>query len=255
MRFNEEAMLDEVFERLDEMTELLKPGKVLAFEHKEYRWTLAKLEQVPKVLARFQKLPGVGDEEKVKKSYDIKKSYADGENPERRRVPDSLNVGQVVTGVVKNVKQPYGVFVNLGECDGLLHRSSMRLETTQLPSELFEVGDEIEVLVLKIDRERNLVSLASNEAYAGVVKVGRRKVPDSLCVGQSVTGEVTNVDQPYGVFVNLGECDGLLHRSQMPLERSQRPSDLCKVGDEVELVVLTIDRETNGVTLRYRSVQ
>ena len=254
-RFNDEGMVDEVFELLDEMTELLKPGKVLAFETNDYGWTLARLEQFPEVLARFQKLPGVGDQEGVKKSYDGRKGYAGGENLERRKVPDSLNVGQVVTGVVKNVEQPYGVFVNLGECDGLLHRSLMRLEASQLPSELFGVGDKIEVLVLKIDRERNLVSLGSNDAFAAVVKVNRRKVPESLREGQIVIGEVKNVDQPYGVFVNLGECDGLLHRSQMPLERTQRPSDLCKVGDEIELIVLAIDRKNKKVSLRYKDSQ
>ena len=215
---------------------------------------VARLEPPPKWLARVQKLLNAGDQGSGTKSKDIKKAYADRGNLERRKVPDNLSVGQVVTGIVKSVEQPYGVFVNLGDCDGLLHKSKMPLSRTQLPSALCKVGDEIEVIVVKIDHERGLVSLASKEAYTQQRNLERRKVPDSLSVGQVVTGIVKNVEQPYGVFVNLGDCDGLLHRSRMPLERTQLPSVLCKVGDEIEVIVLTIDRKSNKVSVGHREV-
>ena len=253
-RLDDEEMVEDVFEQLEEMAEQLKSGGMLSFEPKDDSWIVARVNQAPKWRERLQKLLTTGDQENAKKSKDIKKAHTDWENLERRNVPDSLSIGQVVTGMVKNVDQSYGVFVNLGECDGLLHRSKMPLERTQLPSALFKVGDEVEVIVVKIDHERNLVSLASQEAYPQRRNLERRKVPDNLSVGQVVTGMVKNVDQPYGVFVNLGECDGLLHRSKMPLERTQLPSALFKVGDEVEVIVLTIDRNGDKVSLGYREV-
>ena len=253
-RFNDEEIMEEAFERLKEMAEGLKPGGVLSFEPKDYSRMVARLEPSPKWLARVQKLLNAGDQGSGTKSNDIKKAYADRGNLEHRKVPDNLSVGQVVTGIVKNVEQPYGVFVNLGDCDGLLHKSKMPLSRTQLPSALCKVGDEIEVIVVKIDHERGLVSLASKEAYTQQRNLERRKVPDSLSVGQVVTGIVKNVEQPYGVFVNLGDCDGLLHRSRMPLERTQLPSVLCRVGDEIEVIVLTIDRKSNKVSVGHREV-
>ena len=253
-RFDDEKVVEEVFERLEEMAEALKPGGVLSFEPKDYNRMVARLDLPPKWFARVQKLLNAGDQGSDTKLKDTKsvRLYTDRGNLERRKVPDSLSVGQVVTGIVKSVEHPYGVFVNLGECDGLLHRSTMPLSRTQLPSDLYKVGDEIEVIVVKIDHERSRVSLASKEAYAQKGNLERRKVPDSLSVGQVVTGIVKNVEHSYGVFVNLGECDGLLHRSKMPLSRTQLPSVLCKVGDEIEVIVVTIDRKSNKVSVGYR---
>ena len=164
---------------------------------------------------------------------------------EREALLENLEEGQIVKGVVKNLTD-YGAFINLGGIDGLLHITDLAWRRVKHPSELLNVGDEIEARVLKFDRERNRVSLGMKQLGDDPWIDLPRRYPEST----RVFGKVTNITD-YGAFVELEEgVEGLVHVSEMDwTNKNIHPTKICHIGDEVEVMVLDIDEERRRISL------
>jgi small subunit ribosomal protein S1 len=170
---------------------------------------------------------------------------------EREELLANLEEGQIVKGVVKNLTD-YGAFVNLGGIDGLLHITDLAWKRVKHPSEILNVGDEIEARVLKFDRERNRVSLGMKQLEEDPWVDLPRRYPEST----RVFGKVTNITD-YGAFVELEEgVEGLVHVSEMDwTNKNVHPSKIVHVGDEVEVMVLDIDPERRRISLGIKQCQ
>jgi small subunit ribosomal protein S1 len=170
---------------------------------------------------------------------------------EREQLLETLEEGQVVKGIVKNLTD-YGAFVNLGGLDGLLHITDLAWKRVKHPSEMLNVGDEIEARVLKFDRERNRVSLGLKQLGDDPWEDLPRRYPE----GTRVFGKVTNLTD-YGAFVELEEgVEGLVHVSEMDwTNKNVHPTKICHVGDEVEVMVLDIDEERRRISLGMKQCQ
>jgi small subunit ribosomal protein S1 len=164
---------------------------------------------------------------------------------EREALLENLQEGQIVSGIVKNLTD-YGVFVDLGGIDGLLHITDMAWKRVKHPSEIVNVGDEIDVKVLKFDRERNRVSLGIKQLGQDPWADLARRYP----AGTRLFGKVTNIAD-YGCFVEIEEgVEGLVHVSEMDwTNKNVNPSKMVHVGQEVEVMVLDIDEERRRISL------
>jgi small subunit ribosomal protein S1 len=164
---------------------------------------------------------------------------------EREALLESLEEGQIIKGVVKNLTD-YGAFINLGGIDGLLHITDIAWRRVKHPSEVLNVGDEVEARVLKFDRERNRVSLGLKQLGEDPWDDLPRRYPE----GTRVFGKVTNITD-YGAFVEIEEgVEGLVHVSEMDwTNKNVHPSKVCHVGDEVEVMILDIDAERRRISL------
>ncbi|MEA2094752.1 MAG: 30S ribosomal protein S1 [Pseudomonadota bacterium] len=164
---------------------------------------------------------------------------------EREALLESLQEGLVIKGIVKNLTD-YGVFVDLGGIDGLLHITDMAWRRVKHPSEIVNVGDEIDVKVLKFDRERNRVSLGMKQLGQDPWADLGRRYPS----GVRLFGKVTNIAD-YGCFVEIEEgVEGLVHVSEMDwTNKNINPSKVVHVGQEVEVTVLEIDEERRRISL------
>ncbi len=164
---------------------------------------------------------------------------------EREQLLESLQEGNQVKGIVKNLTD-YGAFVDLGGIDGLLHITDMAWKRVKHPSEVVNVGDEIDVKILKFDRERQRVSL-------GIKQLGddpwhdlaRRYTP-----GTRLFGKITNIAD-YGCFVEIEEGgEGLVHVSEMDwTNKNVNPAKIVQIGEEVEVMVIDIDEERRRISL------
>jgi small subunit ribosomal protein S1 len=164
---------------------------------------------------------------------------------EREQLLERLQEGAVVKGVVKNLTD-YGAFVDLGGIDGLLHITDMAWKRVRHPSEVVNVGDELEVRVLRFDRERNRVSLGLKQLGEDPwVNIGRR-----YPTGTRLFGKVSNVTD-YGCFVEIEPgVEGLVHVSEMDwTNKNVNPSKVVQVGDEVGVMVLDVDEERRRISL------
>lgn len=164
---------------------------------------------------------------------------------EREQLLENLEEGQTVKGIVKNLTD-YGAFIDLGGVDGLLHITDMAWKRVKHPSEIVSIGDEIDVKVLKFDRERSRVSL-------GLKQTGDdpwMAIKERYAEGTHLKGKVTNLAD-YGCFVEIEEgVEGLVHVSEMDwTNKNIHPSKVCNVGDEVEVMVLDIDPERRRISL------
>jgi small subunit ribosomal protein S1 len=170
---------------------------------------------------------------------------------ERTELLEKLQEGAVVKGVVKNLTD-YGAFVDLGGIDGLLHITDMAWKRVKHPSEVVNVGDEIDVRILKFDRERQRVSLGikqlGNDPWQ---QIGRR-----YPTGTRLFGKVTNIAD-YGCFVEIEEgVEGLVHVSEMDwTNKNVNPSKVVHIGQEVEVMVLDIDEERRRISLGIKQCQ
>ncbi|RJX31285.1 MAG: 30S ribosomal protein S1 [Desulfarculus sp.] len=176
----------------------------------------------------------------------------ESEREEKKR--DTLQVleeGRVMSGVVKNITD-YGVFVDLGGIDGLLHITDMSWGRVGHPSEMFAIGDEIQVKVLNFDRERERVSLGLKQLKEDPWSHAAEKYP----VGTRVSGRVVSLAD-YGAFVEVEEgIEGLIHVSEMSWTRKVRhPSKIVSVGDTIEAVVLSINPEQKRISLGMKQVE
>lgn len=175
-----------------------------------------------------------------------RRSVLEAENSaEREALLESLQEGQQVKGIVKNLTD-YGAFVDLGGVDGLLHITDMAWKRIKHPSEIVNVGDEIDVKILKYDRERNRVSLGLKQLGEDPWVAIKARYPE----GTRVTAKVTNLTD-YGCFAELEEgVEGLVHVSEMDwTNKNIHPSKVVNVGDEVEVQVLDIDEERRRISL------
>ena len=164
---------------------------------------------------------------------------------EREQLLENLQEGQEVKGIVKNLTD-YGAFVDLGGVDGLLHITDMAWKRVKHPSEIVNVGDEINVKVLKYDRERTRVSLGLKQLGADPWVEIASRYPEST----RLSGRVTNLTD-YGCFVEIEEgVEGLVHVSEMDwTNKNIHPSKVVSVGDNVDVMVLDIDEERRRISL------
>ncbi|HEY7883770.1 MAG TPA: 30S ribosomal protein S1 [Cellvibrionaceae bacterium] len=170
---------------------------------------------------------------------------------EREELLATLQEGMAVKGIVKNLTD-YGAFVDLGGVDGLLHITDMAWKRIKHPGEIVNVGDEIDVKVLKFDRERNRVSL-------GLKQLGEDpwlQITGRYPEGARVKAVVTNLTD-YGCFAELEEgVEGLVHVSEMDwTNKNIHPSKVVNVGDEIEVMVLDIDEERRRISLGVKQCQ
>ena len=164
---------------------------------------------------------------------------------ERSALMDNLQEGTVVKGTVKNLTD-YGAFVDLGGIDGLLHITDMAWKRVKHPSEVVQVGAEVEVRILKFDRERSRVSLGLKQLGADPWEnIARRYPPNTR-----VFGKVTNIAD-YGAFVEIEDgVEGLVHVSEMDwTNKNVNPSKVVQTGEEVEVMVLDVDEERRRISL------
>ena len=157
----------------------------------------------------------------------------------------------VVEGIVKNITE-YGCFIDLGGIDGLLHITDMSWGRVNHPSEMFNVGDEIKVMVLKFDKERERVSLGLKQ----ITEDPWRRVAEKFRVGQRVKGRVVSLAD-YGAFIELEDgIEGLVHISEMSwTRRIKHPSKMVSIGDEVEAMIIDIDIENKKISLGMKQVE
>ena len=169
----------------------------------------------------------------------------------KRKTLDKLKVGMIVDGIVKNITE-YGCFVDLGGIDGLLHITDMSWGRVNHPSEMFEVGDEIKVKVLKFDSDSERVSLGLKQISDDPWVTVDRKYQ----VGQRTNGKVVSMAE-YGAFVEIEEgIEGLIHVSEMSWTRKvKHPSKVVSIGDEIEAVILDIDTKSKRISLGMKQTE
>jgi len=175
-----------------------------------------------------------------------RRSVIEAENSaEREELLEKLEEGATAKGIVKNLTD-YGAFVDLGGVDGLLHITDMAWKRVKHPSEVVQVGDEIDVKVLKYDRERSRVSLGIKQLGEDPWADLNRRYPE----GARLFGRITNLTD-YGCFVEIEEgVEGLVHVSEMDwTNKNIHPSKVVNLGDEVEVMVLDIDEERRRISL------
>jgi small subunit ribosomal protein S1 len=169
----------------------------------------------------------------------------------RQQFMDSVKVGDRVNGTVKNLTD-FGAFIDLDGMDGLLHITDMSWGRLGHPSELVKVGQQLEVQVLDINKEKERVSLGLKQLQ----KNPWDQIEERFPAGQKVKGKITNL-VPYGAFVELEEgVEGLIHVSELSwTKRIMRPSDILTVGQEVEAVVLGVNKEEQKISLGLRQLE
>jgi small subunit ribosomal protein S1 len=170
---------------------------------------------------------------------------------QKKKLLAEIEVGQLRTGTVKNIAD-FGAFVDLGGIDGLLHITDMSWGRINHPSDMVKIDDQIEVMVLHVDKEREKIALGLKQKQPSPWQGVEAKYP----VGTRVQGEVVNV-MSYGAFVKLEEgIEGLVHISEMSwTKRINHPSELVQIGDQVEVVVLGINREKQEISLGMKQTQ
>ncbi len=170
---------------------------------------------------------------------------------ERESLLSSLKDGAVVKGVVKNLTD-YGAFVDLGGIDGLLHITDMAWKRVKHPSEIVTVGDEIDVKILRFDKEKTRVSLGIKQLGSDPWEAIARRYPQNT----RLVGKVTNIAD-YGCFVEIEEgVEGLVHVSEMDwTNKNVNPSKVVTVGEEIEVMVLEIDEERRRISLGIKHCQ
>lgn len=164
---------------------------------------------------------------------------------------EQMEEGNLIEGIVKNITE-YGVFIDLGGMDGLLHITDMSWGRVNHPSEMFAIGDMVKVMVLKYDKEKERVSLGLKQITPDPWVEVESKFP----VNTRITGKVVSITN-YGVFVELEKgIEGLVHISEMSWSRHvKHPSKMVALGDEVEAVVLTLDKERKRISLGMKQIE
>ena len=181
-----------------------------------------------------------------------RKVLLEEENAEKKKhTLETLEEGKVLRGVVKNITD-YGAFIDLGGIDGLLHVTDMSWGRAAHPSELFKVNDEVDIVVLKFDRETERVSLGYKQLHADPWTA----VEERYAVGMRISGKVVSLTD-YGAFIELESgVEGLIHVSEMSWsKRVKHPSKLLNVGDGVEAMVLGVDPQARRISLGLKQIE
>ncbi len=170
---------------------------------------------------------------------------------EREELLKNLQEGAQVKGIVKNLTD-YGAFLDLGGIDGLLHITDMAWKRVKHPSDVVEIGEEVEVKVLKFDRERMRVSLGLKQLGEDPWENITRRYP----TGTRIFGKVTNITD-YGCFVEIEDgVEGLVHVSEMDwTNKNVNPGKMVAIGDEVEVMILDLDEERRRISLGMKQCQ
>jgi small subunit ribosomal protein S1 len=170
---------------------------------------------------------------------------------EREALLETIEEGKPIKGVVKNLTD-YGAFLDLGGVDGLLHITDMAWKRVRHPSEVVNVGDEITVMVLKFDKERNRVSLGLKQLGDDPWAEIARRYPE----GSRLNGKISNITD-YGCFVEIEDgVEGLVHVSEMDwTNKNINPASIVALGDEVEVMILDIDEERRRISLGMKQCQ
>jgi small subunit ribosomal protein S1 len=168
-----------------------------------------------------------------------------------RRLFDELKVGDVVRGCIKNITD-YGAFVDLDGFDGLLHVTDMSWGRVTHPNQVVRVGEELTVMVIDIDREKERISLGLKQTMANPWDSIEQRYP----IGACVRGKVVNL-VPYGAFVELQDgVEGLVHVTEISwTKKINKPSDVLKIGQEVDAVVIGIQKEEQKIALGLRQLE
>ncbi len=169
----------------------------------------------------------------------------------REQMRTSLEEGQTIRGAITNITD-YGLFIDLGGMDGLCHITDLSWGRVSHPSKLYTVGEEIEVKILKYDKNSDRVSLGVKQLKSDPWET----VPEQYAAGSRVTGKVVSITD-YGVFVELEEgVEGLVHISEMSWSKKPRhPSKIVAVGEEIEVQVLKVEAETKRISLGMKQLQ
>ncbi len=172
-------------------------------------------------------------------------------NIEREKLLEQLEEGSVVKGIVKNLTD-YGAFIDLGGVDGLLHITDIAWKRVKHPSEVLKIGEEINVKVLRFDRERSRVSLGLKQ----LADDPWTKLQKTCTVGSRVKARVTNLTD-YGCFAEIESgIEGLVHVSEMDwTNKNVHPSKVVQIGDEIEVMILDIDEERRRISLGMKQCQ
>ncbi len=164
---------------------------------------------------------------------------------DRSKLLSDISEGDKLKGLIKNITD-YGVFVDLGGMDGLIHVTDLSWERVNHPSEKFKIGDEIEVVVTKYDKDNNRISLGLKQLTEDPWK----NVDNLYKVGSKITSKISNVAD-YGAFVQLEKgVEGLIHNTELSwVNKNVHPNNLVKVGEEVEVMILEIDHTKRRISL------
>jgi small subunit ribosomal protein S1 len=169
----------------------------------------------------------------------------------KEKILSEIEVGQLRKGIVKNIAD-FGVFVDLGGLDGLLHISDLSWGRISHPSEVVELDQEIECVVVGVDKEQEKISLGFKQKTSSPWEDVEQRYP----IGAKVKGKVVNV-MSYGVFVRLEDgIEGLVHISEMSwTKRLSHPGEIVNLGDEIEVVVLSVNKEKQEISLGLKQTQ
>lgn len=181
-----------------------------------------------------------------------RKAFLESENSEERdELISNLEEGSVIKGIVKNITD-YGAFLDLGGVDGLLHITDMAWKRVRHPSELINIGDEIDVKVLKFDKEKTRVSLGLKQLNEDPWFEISKAHPE----GSKLKGKITNIAD-YGCFVEIHNgVEGLVHVSEMDwTNKNANPEKLVTIGQEIEVMILDIDPERRRISLGIKQCQ
>jgi small subunit ribosomal protein S1 len=191
------------------------------------------------------------DEQRMNIVVSRRKLVEEQREAAKKKLLEEIQEGEIRSGVVKNIAD-FGAFVDLGGIDGLLHITDMSWTRINHPSEAVAIDQEIEVMVLRVDREKERIALGLKQRLPSPWDELELKYP----VGSKVKGKVTNVTS-YGAFVQLENgLEGLVHVSEMSwTRRVNHPTELVKVGDEVEVVILEINKEKQEIGLGMKQAE
>ena len=166
----------------------------------------------------------------------------------QKELMERINVGDVVTGVVKNVTD-FGAFIDLGGADGLLHISEMSWGRVENPKKVFNVGDEVKVMIKEINGDKIALSMKFPEENPWLTAA------EKFAVGNVVTGKVARMTD-FGAFVELAPgIDALLHVSQISREHVAKPSDVLSIGQEIEAKVVDFNGEDKKISLSMKALE
>ncbi len=214
--------------------DIRKPGDISRFIGKEIESKILKIDQETRniVISRRKLI-----EEKRRSS--------------KEKILDEIEVGQMRKGIVKNIAD-FGVFVDLGGLDGLLHISDLSWGRISHPSEVVDLDEEIECIVIGVDKESEKISLGLKQKTPSPWE----NVETNYPIGTRVKGKVVNV-MNYGVFVRLEDgIEGLIHISEMSwTKRLNHPSEILNLGDDIEAVVLSVNREKQEISLGLKQTE
>ncbi len=214
--------------------DIRKPGDISRFIGKEIESKILKIDQETRniVISRRKLI-----EEKRRSS--------------KEKVLDEIEVGQLRKGIVKNIAD-FGVFVDLGGLDGLLHISDLSWGRISHPSEVVSIDQEIECIVVGVDKENEKISLGLKQKTASPWE----NVENNYPIGTRVKGKVVNV-MNYGVFIRLEDgIEGLIHISEMSwTRRLNHPSEILNLGDDIEAVVLSVNKEKQEISLGLKQTE